>query len=188
MTSLRNFQFSCVVAVADNGGIGKDNRLPWHLKGDMKFFSHLTSTVTNEGKQNAVIMGRNTWESIPKKYRPLPRRLNIVLSRTLSEAPEKALLCSSLQDALDTLCTAPHSNTVEKVFVIGGAAVYKEAMQHQDCYRLYITHICKEYKCDVHFPEFDKSIYKETSDPNVPSEMQEENGIPYKFQMYQKDL
>jgi len=91
----------------------------------MKFFSHLTSTVATEGKQNAVIMGRNTWESIPKKYRPLPRRLNIVLSRKMSEPPEGAVLCSSLQDALDRLRSAPYTDTVEKVFVIGGTTVYE---------------------------------------------------------------
>lgn len=186
MASVR--KFSCVVAVADNGGIGKENRLPWHLKGDMKFFSHLTSTVATEGKQNAVIMGRNTWESIPKKYRPLPRRLNIVLSRKMSEPPEGAVLCSSLQDALDRLRSAPYTDTVEKVFVIGGATVYEEAMLHHQCYRLYITHIYKDFECDVKFPEFDKRIYKETRDIDVSSEMQEEKGIPYEFKVYQKDM
>jgi len=181
-------KFACVVAVAKNMGIGKENRLPWHLSGDMKFFSHLTSTVSTEGKQNAVIMGRNTWESIPAKYRPLPHRLNILLSRKLSEAPEGAILCSSLQGALDMLSKPPYTDTVEKIFVIGGAAVYKEALIHPDCYRLYVTHVNEDFKCDVHFPEFDKTVFKETSDPDVPSEMQEENGIQYRFQVYQRDV
>lgn len=179
-------KFACVVAVADNGGIGKNNSLPWKLHGDMKFFSHLTSEVSTEGKQNAVIMGRKTWESIPEKYRPLPHRLNVLLSKNLSTAPKGAHhLCSSLQAAFDLLSTA---DSVEKIFVIGGAAVYKEALQHPDAHRLYITHVFKDFDCDVHFPDFDKNVFKEISDPDVPSEMQEEDGIQYKFQVYQRDI
>ncbi|KAJ7393968.1 hypothetical protein OS493_003639 [Desmophyllum pertusum] len=186
MASVR--KFACVVAVAQNGGIGKNNTLPWKLHGDMKFFSHLTKVVSAEGKQNAVIMGRKTWESIPEKYRPLPHRLNILLSRNLSVAPEGAHLCSSLQAAFDLLSAAPFTDTVENIYVIGGAAVYKEALQHPGAHRLYITHVLKDFECDVHFPDYDKTVFKEISDPEVPSGVQEEDGIQYKFQVYQRDI
>ncbi len=72
--------FSVVVAAARNGGIGKSGGLPWRLPGDMKYFKKLTSEAAMPGMQNAVIMGRATWQSIPAKHRPLPDRLNIVLS------------------------------------------------------------------------------------------------------------
>ena len=74
--------FSLVVAATQKGGIGLKNDLPWpKLKGDMSFFRDLTSTCDDENKMNAVILGRKTWESIPTKFRPLPGRINIVLSR-----------------------------------------------------------------------------------------------------------
>ncbi|XP_058944448.1 dihydrofolate reductase [Pocillopora verrucosa] len=186
MTTQR--KFSCVVAVAEGGGIGKNNTLPWRLKADLKFFSKLTSGVPTEGKQNAVIMGRKTWESIPAKYRPLPHRMNILLSKNLSVAPTGATLCSSLQGAFDLLSTAQHIDKVEKIFVIGGAAVYKEALQHPAAHRLYITHVLKDFDCDVHFPEFDKTVFRETSDPDVPSGVHEDNGIKYEFKVYQRDI
>jgi len=77
---------------------------------------------------------------------------------------------------------------VEKIFVIGGAAVYKEALEHPSAHRLYITHVLEDFNCDVHFPDFDKNVFKEISDSDVPSEMQEDNGIQYKFQVYQRDI
>lgn len=73
-----------VVAVDEVGGIGKGKALPWKLPGDMAYFKELTSRTHDPARQNAVIMGRTTWESIPPKFRPLPGRINVVLSRTMS--------------------------------------------------------------------------------------------------------
>ena len=70
-----------ILACTHNGGIGLNGKLPWRLKEDMKLFKRITTTIQNpndEGKQNAVIMGRKTWESIPNKFRPLPNRINII--------------------------------------------------------------------------------------------------------------
>jgi dihydrofolate reductase len=72
-------RFSIVVAAAANSGIGRAGQLPWRLPGDLAFFKRVTSQVTGAGR-NAVIMGRKTWDSIPSKFRPLPGRLNIVIS------------------------------------------------------------------------------------------------------------
>ena len=69
-----------VVAATRALGIGKDGKLPWHLPGEMAFFKELTSKTSDAGKHNAVVMGRRTWESLPPKFRPLPGRLNVVLS------------------------------------------------------------------------------------------------------------
>lgn len=111
-----------------------------------------------------------------------------MLSKNLSEAPKGASLCSSLQGAFDLLSTAPYLDKVEKIFVIGGAAVYKEALLHPGAYRLYITHVMKDFDCDVHFPAFDKTVFKETSDPEVPSGVHEDNGIKFEFKVYQRDI
>jgi dihydrofolate reductase/thymidylate synthase len=73
--------FECIVACDANRGIGLEGSVPWRLRGDMAYFKRKTSAVEKEGNVNAVIMGRKTWESIPAKFRPLPGRLNIILTR-----------------------------------------------------------------------------------------------------------
>ena len=92
---------SVVVAATRKGGIGKDGGLPWRIPADMAFFKQVTLAAA-EGRRNAVVMGRKTWESIPAKFRPLPGRLNVVLSRAVSDPssvspyPEEVLVASSL--------------------------------------------------------------------------------------------
>lgn len=75
-------RLTIIVAATKSNGIGFDSRLPWRLRKEIKYFAQVTSTAPS-GQQNAVIMGRNTWESIPQKFRPLPNRLNVVISRNL---------------------------------------------------------------------------------------------------------
>eukprot|EP00983_Pelagomonas_calceolata_P026262 824750-Pelagomonas_calceolata.AAC.1 len=119
--------FQLVVAASKNGlGIGKDGGLPWKLPGDMAYFKELTLRTHDEKKQNAVIMGRKTWESIPPKFRPLPGRLNIVLSRSGAAqvtAEGAHHVCSSLEDAVALLSTPEMQARVENQFVIGGGQV-----------------------------------------------------------------
>lgn len=123
---LRGFQI--VVAATREHGIGKQGTLPWKLPTDMKFFKTVTSSTTASSKTNAVIMGRHTWESIPEKFRPLPGRLNVILTRSGSITPpplEGVLVSASLSAALTLLATPPYSSQVETVFVIGGGQVYR---------------------------------------------------------------
>jgi dihydrofolate reductase/thymidylate synthase len=122
--------FQLVVAVcrsAENGalGIGKDGGLPWKLPGDMAYFRELTSRTHDDKKQNAVIMGRRTWESIPAKFRPLPGRLNVVLSRSGTAASFEGAhrVCSSLEQASELLARPEMQDKVESRFVIGGGQV-----------------------------------------------------------------
>ncbi|XP_046858824.1 dihydrofolate reductase-like [Xenia sp. Carnegie-2017] len=84
----------------------------------MKYFSRITTDVKHEGKQNAVIMGRKTWESIPTKYRPMAGRLNVILSKTMSEAPDNVLLYPDLATALDALSQAPYVESIESLFIV----------------------------------------------------------------------
>lgn len=137
-----------VVAASKNGlGIGKDGTMPWKLPGDMAYFKELTSRTRDAAKQNAVIMGRKTWESIPDKFRPLKGRLNIVLSRSTgadnvasendstganstpravskkAEGMDGVFWCSSLEAATELLSTPELADKVETTFVIGGGQV-----------------------------------------------------------------
>merc|ERR1719389_1259735 len=102
---------SVIVASTGRGGIGKDGSIPWRLKGDLAYFKRVTTNAP-AGKKNIVIMGRKTWESIPAKFRPLPDRLNVVLTRRATEPefsasfPEGVLLASSVVDALTQLATS----------------------------------------------------------------------------------
>lgn len=109
--------------------IGYDNHIPWDVPEDRKHFAEITIGNGN----NAVIMGRNTWESLSQ--RPLPNRINIVLSRNPKIAIEGAHLCRSLQDAIDQA----KSLACDEIYVIGGEHVYREAIDHPDCDAILLT-------------------------------------------------
>jgi dihydrofolate reductase/thymidylate synthase len=122
----RNYQV--VVAATRDLGIGKDGVLPWKLLGDLKFFKELTLATSDPAKKNAVIMGRKTWESIPVKSRPLPGRLNVILTRSGSfdfATVENVVICGSMKSALELLASTPYCLSIEKVFVIGGGQVLR---------------------------------------------------------------
>ena len=175
-------RFDLVVACDLNRGIGIHNQLPWRLREDMKNFSRLTTerhaSGQNGSARNAVIMGRKTWESIPAKFRPLPDRLNIVLtSRADLELPPGVVSCKSLDESLK----AAAANHCPNTFVIGGARIYEEAMAHPSCRRLYITEVLGKFECDVFFP-----LYKERFNLISEEPPREENGIQYSFKVYEK--
>jgi dihydrofolate reductase len=139
--------FSIVVAVDAQLGIGKAGALPWRLKEDMKHFRELTT-----GAGNTVIMGRKTWESIPEKFRPLPNRCNIVLSKNAPETGFRgAFAANSLNMALSAM--SPDDG---KTFVIGGGEIYHEAIQHPACTELWITRVGASFDCDVTFPHYEE--------------------------------
>lgn len=165
-----------VVAADLDNGIGKDNSLPWRIPGDMKFFQSLT-TGTGEHK-NAIIVGRKTWESIPEKRRPLKDRLNIILTKqTEIDVPDGVLVCNSLESALEKLESIPH----EHCYIIGGAQIYKEALQHPMLTTIHLTRILQEFDCDAHFPAIDDRFALA-----AVSDTMEENDIEYRFQRYEK--
>lgn len=139
--------------------------------------------------QNAVVMGRKTWFSIPEKFRPLPKRINIVLSRELPEAPEGTHLAHSFTEAMRMLNEGPLGSSVESVFVIGGSSVYAEAMMSGEfpC-RLYMTRILGDFTCDTFLPSVDDYKFRKVPNPDdIPVETLHENGIDFKFEVYEKD-
>ena len=120
--------YQVVVAATRDMGIGKDGKLPWRLPSDMKIFKDITMTVSDTVKKNAVIMGRKTWESIPLEHRPLPGRLNVVLTRSGSfdiATAENVVICGSMASALELLAASPYCLSIEKVFVIGGGQILR---------------------------------------------------------------
>jgi dihydrofolate reductase len=134
-----------IAAMADNRVIGKNNALPWSLKADMEHFKKLTLGWP-------CVMGRKTWESLPK--RPLPGRPNIVISKSLN-AVTGAKVFASLQDAV------AHCAEYEKVFICGGASVYKDALGLAN--RIELTVIHRQYEGDVFFPEIDRALWQITN-------------------------
>lgn len=174
-----------IVAMCRNRGIGVNNTLPWRLKKELAYFSRLTKEAA-EGKQNAVVMGRLTWESLPPKSRPLSDRINIVVSKTLAEVPEGHHVARSFPDAVQILQNLVDAGKVDKVFVIGGARLYRELIDSPHCSRIYLTEIDKEFECDVFFPEFDASKFRLVKEEGVPEEPQQEGDITYHFRVYER--
>lgn len=149
-------QISLVVARAKNNVIGMDGDMPWRLRSDLQRFKAITT-----GKP--CIMGRATWESLP--LRPLPGRLNLVLSRDLSyEESGKAkgaVVVSSLSDALDIARETAEDDGVDEICVIGGSALFEAALPRAK--RLYITEIEASPEGDAFFPAFDESLFREVA-------------------------
>jgi len=135
------------VAITGNGGIGLKGGLPWpHLKTDMRLFSKRTTGAGN----NAVLMGKNTWFSIPEIRRPLKNRTNMIISRSDLQLNSHSTSChifSSIYDAL-THCEAAK---YDELWIIGGSGIYNEFLNaHYDkLHRVYITYVCGDYECDT---------------------------------------
>ena len=161
---------SLIAALASNHAIGKNNALLWHLPEDMRHFRE-----TTRGKP--VIMGRKTWESLPEAFRPLPGRHNIVVSRDPAYPASGATLAGSLEDALRQ---AEAKTDAAEAFVIGGAALYREALPIAD--RLYLTEIDQRFDGDVFFPDLPPQDWQEIS--RQPGEAS--SGLRYSFVVYQR--
>jgi dihydrofolate reductase len=158
---------SIVVAVSEDLGIGKDNELLWHIPEDMKRFKRLTYG-------NTVIMGKKTWESLPR--RPLPGRKNIVLTDDPQECIDCSVTAYSIEDAISK------SEKGEEIFVIGGGSVYRQFMTIAD--RLFITHVHRKAPADVYFPEIDLNIWEVAEKEEFKAS--EDNGISYTYVIYER--
>lgn len=148
---------SAIAALSRNRVIGKDNDLPWRLPDDMKFFMETT-------KGHHVIMGRKNYDSLLPKFKPLPNRTNIVITRQRDfEAPGCTVL-HAIEPALDLA----RSHSEKECFIIGGAEIYKLAMPHTT--RLYLTEIDAHIEGDTYFPVVDMNEWKETSRTHHPAD------------------
>jgi dihydrofolate reductase len=162
---------SLIAAMAENRVIGKNNDLPWHLPDDMKYFMQTT-------KGHHCIMGRKNYDSIPEKFRPLPNRTNIVVTRQSNFDAPGCQIVNSLESALEIAA----KNNEPEVFVIGGADIYRLGLPYAT--RLYITEIKSPVAGDIFFPAFDKKDWEEIS--RVPHDADERHKYAFDFVVYEK--
>ncbi len=162
---------SLIAALTKNNVIGKNNDLPWHLPDDMKYFMQTTSA-------HYVVMGRKNYDSIPEKFRPLPNRTNIVVTRQIGFTAPKCLVVHSLADGIQLA----KENNQQELFIIGGAEIYNLAIPV--AHRLYLTEIQTEIDGDTYFPKFDKSGWTEFSRKHHPAD--ERHHFAFDFVIYQK--
>jgi len=141
---------SAIAAVADNGTIGINGDLPWHLPDDLQYFMRTTLG-------HHVITGRKNYESIPDKYRPLKDRVNIVVTRNADYEAPGAIVLDSLEKALEHAANAGEA----EVFIIGGGQIYKEAFEKHAVQRLYLTLVHADISGDTHFPMIDAADWTE---------------------------
>jgi dihydrofolate reductase len=180
-------KFSVVVAATHiTRGIGRKGVIPWHLPRELKYFKDLTIGNTGSDRKNAVIMGRRSFESIPKTQRPLKDRINVILSsnpqlHTKLLLPSSVLVCSSLQNALEQLTSLQEQ--VNEIFIAGGVSVYMEAMKSSLCERIYLTSIHEEFvDIDTFFQVIDMDSFRLSS--TQPPEF--ENQIKYEHLVFER--
>ncbi len=162
-----------VLARARNGVIGKDGALPWRLRSDMALFKATTLF-------KPVIMGRKTWDSLPRT--PLPGRLNLVLSRDGAFEPDGALVCETFDEALQIAREQASDDGADEICVIGGAAVFEAAWPKAR--RLYITEVQAEVEGDVVLPAFDESLWREVRREDHPAGPEDEH--PFVFRVLER--
>jgi len=158
-------RISLVAAVARGGVIGRDNAIPWRLPEDMARFQALTMG-------HPVVMGRRTWDSLPERFRPLPGRRNVVVTRSRAWHADGAERAGAFDDALRLVEGAP------QVFVIGGAELYAAALPLADA--LLLTEVELDVEGDTVFPPFSRAAYEEVSRERHVST----TGTPFSFVTY----
>ena len=164
---------SIIVAIGKNQVIGKNNQLIWHLPKDMKFFMDTTMDTV-------VIMGRKNYESIPKKYRPLKNRKNVIITRNKSYKAEGCIVVNSIGESLEVL------NNIEnkEVFVIGGGEIYKKFLEKGLIDRMYITNIDEHFDGDTFFTKVNYESWK--SSEILVHNKDEVNPHDFKIMVYDK--
>ncbi len=166
---------SIIVAASTNNVIGKNNDLPWHIPSDLKRFKELTT-----GKR--VIMGRKCWESIPAKFRPLPNRDNIVITRDYTYVAKGGFVVSDLKQFIFEYSLSSINYGPKEDFIIGGAEIYKQFFPIAQ--KLYLTEVLGEVEGDTYLEGFNPEEWNLTN----MSEVLEENGFKFIFKEYVKKV
>jgi len=160
-----------IAAVAKNRGIGLDNDLPWSLPDDMKFFKTTTS-----GK--SVIMGRKNFESIPHKYRPLPNRQNIIVTRKKDYHAEGCTIVHSIEKGIQK------ANREGDIYIIGGGQIYADALENNLVDEMLLTEVQAEIEADIFFPKFEESNWR--TEELSKHEKDENHKYPFVIKRYVK--
>ncbi|ABM45312.1 hypothetical protein X471_00135 [Bartonella bacilliformis str. Heidi Mejia] len=166
------FPVYLIAAVAQNGVIGREGQMPWHLSTDLKRFKALTL-----GKP--VIMGRKTWDSLG---RPLPGRTNIVITRNRTFTAEGAVVTGSLSHAHDIAQKVASQSGADAVFIIGGGEIFKEGLHIAD--KIFFTEILASIEGDSFFPVFDKENWTIVETQYIPE--QDKDSHPTRFVIYER--
>ena len=167
-----------IVAFCKNRGMGYKNKLPWHIPNELKYFKRKTS----RGDNNVVIMGKNTWESLPKK--PLKNRKNIILSQSLNNDHfKKYENTTSLSNFKELNKTIDNLIGDHKIWLIGGKSIYDYYIKDPKLDKIYVTHIHESFSYDVQFPNIPEyfTLYKNTN-------LIYENNIIYNYSIYKNSL
>lgn len=188
-----------IACLLPNFGIGYKGKLPWRLPSEIKFFKNVTTSTQDSNKRNAVIMGRKTWESIPHKFRPLPFRLNIIISRSFDRwnvVNSDTIFTNSLVKSINELKKKCNELKIERIFIIGGADIYNQS--YELCDYFLITMIESDHPVEIdtflnkkllmeHFVESDK-LSEFFSMNNIDLDdfklYVEENGFKYKHTLF----
>jgi len=165
-----------IVAHCKNRGIGFKNKIPWHLSSDLKRFKELTIGDGN----NAVIMGRNTWLSLGSRDKPLPKRQNIVLTRQIKQPiinrkSTGPYFMPSLSEAIQHC----KKEKIEQVWIIGGASLYKSALNNVNINNIYLTRVDDDFECDTFFPLIPSYFHLISTQTMV-----KDNDINYQYEKY----
>ncbi|MEE2700270.1 MAG: dihydrofolate reductase [Bacteroidota bacterium] len=164
---------SLIVAVSENGVIGKDNDLIWHLPNDMRFFKETTTG-------HHVIMGRKNFESIPHKFRPLPNRTNVIITRQTDYKAEGCIVVHAVEEAL----AIAKKNADEEVFIIGGGQIYELVLEADLVDKIYLTKVHNTFDGDTYFPELNDD-WKEVE--KIQNQADEKHLYNYDFITFQKN-
>lgn len=163
---------SLIAAMASNRVIGVDNDLPWHLPDDMKFFQSKT-------RGHIVVMGRKNYDSLPPKYKPLPNRTNVILTRQHDFKAPECIIFHDLEKAIDYA----RSSGEQELFIIGGGEIYTQAMDRAN--RIYLTEIHAEFPGDTFFPELTEQ-WKEVERTAHP--VDDRHSAAFDFVVYEKSI
>ncbi|KAF8252130.1 hypothetical protein K440DRAFT_635085 [Wilcoxina mikolae CBS 423.85] len=193
-----------VAATSPSLGIGHAGSIPWRLKSDISYFSRVTKRLvsplsSHDSRKNAVIMGRKTWCSIPSSHRPLAGRINVVLSRdcdfNLQLTAGDTLTATSFDDALERL--QEREQEVGRIFVIGGAEIYRAALEYPFARSVLMTRIHTECVVDTYFPvelvndengwvKMGRELLSKFVGEEVSDEVQKEEGLEFQYELWQK--
>jgi len=164
-------KISMIVARAQNGAIGKDNDMIWHLPDDMQYFKDQT-------RNHHILMGRKNFDSLPKVFRPLKHRVNLVVTRNKDWQYDGTQVFHDVESAIDYA----RGNNEEELFVIGGGEIYKLCLPYAD--QLYITEVYAEFEADAYFPDVDLSQWEEVSRKKHAKD--EKHQYAFDFVVYQR--
>lgn len=177
-------KFNIILAVDEKNWIWKSWSLAWKIHEDMKYFKDITESTKDLAKLNWVIMWRKTWVSIPSKFRPLPNRINCILSRELkyedihSKIDNFVLHFNDFEHCLKELS---EKENIEEIFLIWWADLYNQFINHKELNKIYITKLHWDFDCDVHFDWIPDNF-----DLVSNSEIKEENWTKFNFEVYKK--